>query len=64
MIKQLSRNDTLGDIDDILHAMEVAYKGFIADPRKMLIVQMGEYRADLLLVSPPSTDGRTMVVTH
>ena len=63
LIKQLSRNDTLGDIDDILHAMDVAYKGFIAAPRKMLIVQMGEYRADLLLVSPPSNDGRKMVVT-
>ena len=64
LIKQLSRNDTLGDIDDILHAMEVANKGFIAAPRKMLIVQMGEYRADLLLVSPPSNDGRKIVATQ
>ena len=64
LIKQLSRNDTLGDIDDILHAIEVANKGFIAAPRKMLIVQMGEYRADLLLVSPPSNDGRKIVATQ
>ena len=64
LIKQLSRNDTLGDIDDILHAMEVANKGFIAAPRKMLIVQMGGYRADLLLVSPPSNDGRKIVATQ
>ena len=64
LIKQLSRNDTLGDIDDILHAMEVANKGFIAAPRKMLIIQMGEYRADLLLVSPPSNDGRKIVATQ
>ena len=63
LIKQQSRNDTLGDIDDILQAMDFANKGFIADPRKMLIVQMGESRADLLLVSPPSNDGRKMVAT-
>jgi hypothetical protein len=24
----------------------------------MLVIQLGEYRADLLLVSPPSNDGR------
>ncbi|MDC0319606.1 hypothetical protein OAL34_00500 [Synechococcus sp. AH-551-G03] len=64
LIKQLSRNDTLGDIDDILHAMEVANRGFTTAPRKMLIVQMGEYRADLLLVSPPSNDGRKMVASQ
>ena len=64
LIKHLSRNDTLGDIDDILLAMEVANRGFTTAPRKMLIVQMGEYRADLLLVSPPSNDGRKMVATQ
>ena len=64
LIKQLSRNDTLGDIDDILHAMNVAKNGFNTVPRKMLIVQMGENRADLLLVSPPSNDGRKMVATQ
>ncbi|MDA7685180.1 hypothetical protein N8608_01245 [bacterium] len=64
LIKQQSRNDTLGDIDDILHAMNVANKGFIAAPRKMLIVQMGEFRADLLLISPPSNDGRKTVATQ
>ena len=64
LIKQLSRNDTLGDIDDILHEMNVAKNGFNTAPRKMLIVQMGENRADLLLVSPPSNDGRKMVATQ
>ena len=64
LIKQLSRNDTLGDIDDILHAMNVAKNGFNTAPRKMLIVQMGENRADLLLVSPPSNDGRKMGATQ
>ena len=58
LIQQLSQNDTLGDIDDLLNAIKIAKDGFNASPRKMLIVQMGMYRADLLLVSPPSNDGR------
>ena len=60
LIKKQARNDTLGHIDDILYAINVASNGFNATPRKMLIVQMGECRADLLLVSPPSNDGRRM----
>ena len=58
LIKKQSRNDTLGHIDDILDAITIALNGFSSTPRKMLVVQMGEYRADLLLVSPPSNDGR------
>ena len=58
LIQKLSRNDILGDIDDLLNAINIAKDGFYASPRKMLIVQMGMYRADLLLVSPPSNDGR------
>lgn len=57
-IKNESRNDTLGHIDDILYAINIAVNGFSSTPRKMLVVQMGEYRADLLLVSPPSNVGR------
>ncbi len=49
---------TLGSIDDVLNAYQIARNGFIVFPRKMLIIQLGEYRADLLLVSPPSNDGR------
>ena len=58
LMKQHSKNDTLGHIDDILYAIDIAINGYRATPRKMLVVQMGEYRADLLLVSPPSNDGR------
>ena len=58
LIRKLSRNDTLGDIDDLINAINIASNGFHTSPRKMLIIQMGEFRADLLLVSPPSNDGR------
>ena len=58
IIKSKARNITLGSIDDVLNAIQIARNGFIAFPRKMLIIQLGEYRADLLLVSPPSNDGR------
>ncbi len=64
LIRQLSQNDTMGDIDVLLNAINIARNGFITSPRKMLIVQMGEYRADLLLVSPPSNDGRKMEKTQ
>lgn len=59
-IKKQSQNETLGHIDDILYAIDIALKGFSAAPKKMLVVQMGEYRADLLLASPPSNDGRNV----
>ena len=58
LIKDKARNITLGSIDDVLNAIQIARNGFIVFPRKMLIIQLGEYRADLLLVSPPSNDGR------
>ena len=58
IIKSKARNITLGSIDDVLNAIQIARNGFIAFPRKMLIIQLGDYRADLLLVSPPSNDGR------
>ena len=58
IIKSKARNITLGSIDDVLNAIQIARNGFFAFPRKMLIIQLGEYRADLLLVSPPSNDGR------
>ena len=58
LIKDKARNINLGSIDDVLNAIQIARNGFIAFPRKMLIIQLGDYRADLLLVSPPSNDGR------
>ena len=58
IIKSKARNITLGSIDDVLNAIQIARNGFIAFPRKMLIIQLGDYRADILLVSPPSNDGR------
>lgn len=61
LLRQHSRNDTLGDIDGLLNAIDIANTGFKASPRKMLIIQMSEYRADLLLVSPPTNDGRKVV---
>ena len=57
-IKDNARNITLGSIDDVLNAFQIARNGFIVFPRKMLIIQLGEYRADFLLVSPPSNEGR------
>ena len=64
LIRQLSQNNTMGDINDLLNAINIASNGFNTSPRKMLIVQMGEYRADLLLVSPPSNDGRKVEKSH
>ena len=58
MIKDKARNITLGSVDDILNVYKIARNGFDVFPRKMLIIQLGEYRADFLLVSPPSNDGR------
>ncbi len=58
LVNDLARNTTLGTIDDVLHAIKLAENGFSTLPRKMLIIQLGEYRADLLLVSPPSNAGR------
>ncbi len=58
VIKHKARNITLGTIDDVFKAIQIAKKGFSAHPRKMLIIQLGEYRGDLLLVSPPTNDGR------
>ena len=58
LVNDLARNTTLGTIDDVLHAITLAKNGFSTLPRKMLIIQLGEYRADLLLVSPPSNAGR------
>ena len=52
------------EIKRVLNAINIASNGFNTSPRKMLIVQMGEYRADLLLVSPPSNDGRKVEKTH
>jgi hypothetical protein len=58
MIKDKARNITLGSVDDVLNVYQIARNGFDVFPRKMLIIQLGEYRADFLLVSPPSNDGR------
>ena len=58
LVNEFARNTTLGTIDDVLHAIKLAENGFSTLPRKMLIIQLGEYRADLLLVSPPSNAGR------
>ena len=45
-------------INDVIKAIDIAKAGYNKYPRKMLIVQLGELRADLLLASPPSNDGR------
>jgi hypothetical protein len=45
-------------INDVIKAIDIAKAGYNKNPRKMLIVQLGELRADLLLASPPSNDGR------
>lgn len=46
-------NETMGTVDDVVKAISIAKEGFNAYPRKMLVMQMGETRATLLLVSPP-----------
>ncbi len=45
-------------VNDVIKAIDIAQTGYNKNPRKMLIVQLGELRADLLLASPPSNDGR------
>ena len=45
---------TLGTVDDVVKAIKIAKEGFNDYPRKMLVMQMGETRATLLLVSPPT----------
>ena len=56
-IEKAALNVSLGSIKDLLEAIKIANTGFLANPRKMLVIQLGEYRADFLLVSPPSMDG-------
>ena len=46
---------TLGTVDDIVRAISIARKGFNGQPRKILVVQMAETRASLLLISPQGT---------
>ena len=56
-IEKAALNVSMGSINDLLEAIKIANTGFLANPRKMLVIQLGEYRADFLLVSPPSMDG-------
>ena len=49
-------NETMGTVDDVVRMIGIAKEGFGRYPRKMLVVQLGETRADLLLVSPPPID--------
>lgn len=45
-------------VNDVIKAIDIAQAGYNKNPRKMLIVQLGELKADLLLASPPSNEGR------
>ena len=45
-------------VNDVIRAIDIAQAGYNKNPRKMLIVQLGELKADLLLASPPSNEGR------
>ena len=45
-------NDTLGTMDDLTKAIETARDGFNSTPKKMLVIQIGETKAEVLLVSP------------
>ena len=53
-----SHSEKFCTINDVIKAIDIAQAGYNQNPRKMLIVQLGELRADLLLASPPSNDGR------
>ena len=46
-------NDTLGTMDDVTRAIETARDGFNSTPKKMLVIQIKETEAEVLLVSPP-----------
>ena len=46
---------TKGTVDDVVRAISIAKEGFNGYPRKILVVQMAETRASLLLVSPQGT---------
>lgn len=53
-----SNSEKFCTVNDVIKAIDIAQAGYNKNPRKMLIVQLGELRADLLLASPPSNDGR------
>ena len=53
-----SHSEKFCTVNDVIKAIDIAQDGYNKNPRKMLIVQLGELRADLLLASPPSNDGR------
>lgn len=53
-----SHSEKFCTVNDVIKAIDIAQAGYNQNPRKMLIVQLGELKADLLLASPPSNEGR------
>lgn len=53
-----SHSEKFCTVNDVIKAIDIAQAGYNKNPRKMLIAQLGELKADLLLASPPSNDGR------
>jgi hypothetical protein len=48
--------DCYATVDDLVDAINTARKGFKSNPRKILVIQMNNMDADILLVAPPTQE--------
>ena len=48
--------DCYATVDDLVDAIKTAKKGFVSNPRKILVIQMNQKHADILLVAPPTEE--------
>ena len=48
--------DCYATIDDLVDAINTARKGFNTNPKKILVIQMNNKDADILLVAPPTQE--------
>ena len=48
--------DCYATVDDLVDAINTARKGFNTNPKKILVIQMNNKDADILLVAPPTQE--------
>ena len=48
--------DCYATVDDLVDAINTARKGFNSNPKKILVIQMNNKDADILLVAPPTEE--------
>ena len=48
--------DCYATVDDLVDAVNTARKGFNSNPKKILVIQMNNKDADILLVAPPTQE--------